>query len=338
MSESEDIGSRQRKKAGAWSLASDLLADGNPPTHVEGRLIEEGLSTEEAQKIVSALQAASQRTENTLRGRDDDGRPSEYADDQDPCRPPTVATLVRCHRCGQEYESGRIEERVNDDGEGGSQWCCPTPGCSGRGFGFGLLPVDRQYHNDDGDWDPLSAFYPDASRRYELHYGFAHRFLPKYVHDDPCRFFRPICQEAPALFIHMTWNMFLHTAGLIRGNRLRRVSDLTMDLRRLAGRLVALIEMPTPEAPNHAFFVAAVLLADPGLPGPRSTNVSARVFTLEAEHKETGVAGVAMVGEWTRDGRHLNYGPHPCNREAFLQWINKQLSGDKAPWWKFWKR
>jgi hypothetical protein len=337
MSNAEDRLARQRRRAAAYSLASDLLANGDPPTLVEGRLVSEGLSNEEAHEIVGALQVATQRAENAFQGRDDDGRPSKDADNLDPSRPPTLPTLVKCHRCGQEYESSRIEERLDGDADR-PQWCCPIVGCNGRGFGFNILPVNRQYHNVEGDWDPLIAFFPDASRRHQVHYEFAHRFLPRYVHDDPSGFFRPICQEAPTLFIHMTWNMFLQMAGLIRGNRLRRVSGLTMDLQRLAGRLVALIEMPTPEAPNQAFFVAPALLAESLPPAPRSTNVSARVFTLEAERKETGVAGEAIVGEWTREGRHRNYGRHPCHREVFLQWINKQLSGNKAPWWKFWKR
>ena len=71
MSKDEDILSRQRRKASAYSLASDLLADGDPPVHVQGRLVNEGLSTQEAHEIVSALQVASQRAENALGGRDD---------------------------------------------------------------------------------------------------------------------------------------------------------------------------------------------------------------------------------------------------------------------------
>jgi len=338
MSKAEDILSRQRRKAAAYSLASDLLSNGDPPVHIEGRLVNEGCSTEEAHEIVAALQTASQHAENTLRGRDADGRPSKYAENQDPIQPPTVATLVKCERCGQEYESSGIEWRLQGDAEGRPQWACPIPGCTGRGFGFNILPVNRHYQNEDGDWGPLLAYYPDASIRYQVHYEFAHRFLPQYVYDDPYRFFQPICQAAPTLFIHMTWDMFLHRAGLIRGDRLRRVSDLTMNLQRLAGRLAALIEMPTPEAPNQAFFVAAVLLAESAPPEPSPSNVSARVFTLEAEHKATAIAGEAIVGEWARDGRHFNYGRNPSNREAFLQWIVKQLTGKKAPWWQFWKR
>ena len=68
MSNAEDRLARQRRRAAAYSLASDLLANGDPPPLVEGRLVSEGLSTEEAHEIVGALQVASQRAENVMRG------------------------------------------------------------------------------------------------------------------------------------------------------------------------------------------------------------------------------------------------------------------------------
>lgn len=169
MSEGEDILSRQRRKAAAYSLASELLSEGNAPAHIECRLVNEGWSTKEAHDIVSALQAASQRAENVLRGRDEDGRPIEYPDNQDSCRPPTSATPVKCQRCGQEYESSRIEARLEGAADGRPLWCCPIPGCNGRGFGFNILPVNRHYHNEEGDWDPLVVYYPDSSRHHQVH-------------------------------------------------------------------------------------------------------------------------------------------------------------------------
>jgi len=103
-----------------------------------------------------------------------------------------------------------------------------------------------------------------------------------------------------------------------------------MNLQQLARRLVALIEMPTPEAPNEAFFVAVVLLADSAPQEPSPTNVSTRVFTLEAVRQEISVAGEAVFGEWARDGSHLNYGGIPCNREAFLQFVARQIGRDQG--------
>jgi hypothetical protein len=71
MSKAEDIVSRQRRTASAFALASDLLAEGDAPAQVKGRLVNAGLSNKEAHEIVSALQVASQRVEKALRGRDD---------------------------------------------------------------------------------------------------------------------------------------------------------------------------------------------------------------------------------------------------------------------------
>jgi len=72
----------------------------------------------------------------------------------DPFRPPAVPTLVACLHCGQEYDSYRIEWRVEHDQEGKphSFWCCPIPGCSGMGFGFDILPVDPHYQDERGGW------------------------------------------------------------------------------------------------------------------------------------------------------------------------------------------
>ncbi len=73
--------------------------------------------------------------------------------DGDPFRPPEIPTEVCCLHCGKSYESYLIEWRVEvrADGEQGF-WCCPTPGCDGKGFGFDLLPTDADYHDECGGW------------------------------------------------------------------------------------------------------------------------------------------------------------------------------------------
>ena len=73
--------------------------------------------------------------------------------DGDPFGPPAIPTLVGCLHCGQEYDSYRIEWRVvqTDSGPHGF-WCCPIPGCDGRGFGFDILPVDPNYRDERGGW------------------------------------------------------------------------------------------------------------------------------------------------------------------------------------------
>ena len=72
--------------------------------------------------------------------------------DTDPFRPPKAPTLVGCLHCRQVYESYLIEwrERPTDDGRGHGFWCCPVEGCDGKGFGFDLLPIDRDWADEDG--------------------------------------------------------------------------------------------------------------------------------------------------------------------------------------------
>jgi hypothetical protein len=73
--------------------------------------------------------------------------------DTDPFRPPAISTLVGCLHCGQEYDSYRMEWRVETDSHGRPHgfWCCPIECCDGRGFGFDIFPVDRDYRDENGD-------------------------------------------------------------------------------------------------------------------------------------------------------------------------------------------
>lgn len=79
-----------------------------------------------------------------------DDQPSQ----SDPFYPPEIPTLVGCLHCGQEYDSYRIEWRVEKthDGKSHGFWCCPIPGCDGKGFGFDILPVDPNWRDERGGW------------------------------------------------------------------------------------------------------------------------------------------------------------------------------------------
>ena len=65
----------------------------------------------------------------------------------DPFGPPAIPTLVACIHCGEEYESYRIEWRIETDVAGNPHgfWCCPIEGCDGKGFGSDIFPVDPDY-------------------------------------------------------------------------------------------------------------------------------------------------------------------------------------------------
>lgn len=73
--------------------------------------------------------------------------------DHDPFGPPAISTVVHCIHCGEEYDSYRIEWRVERDADGEAHgfWCCPMPGCDGKGFGFDIFPVDPEYRDENGE-------------------------------------------------------------------------------------------------------------------------------------------------------------------------------------------
>jgi hypothetical protein len=80
---------------------------------------------------------------------DNDSNPNH-----DPFGPPAVSTVVQCLHCGEQYDSYRIEWRVETgaDGKQHGFWCCPIPGCDGIGFGFDILPIDPNYRDENGGW------------------------------------------------------------------------------------------------------------------------------------------------------------------------------------------
>jgi len=79
--------------------------------------------------------------------------PRDPLEPDDVFNPPAIPTKVGCLHCGQTFESYLIEWRIETgyDGQPRGFWCCPTPGCDGRGFGFDILPTDPDYIGEDGE-------------------------------------------------------------------------------------------------------------------------------------------------------------------------------------------
>ncbi len=71
---------------------------------------------------------------------------------EDPFRPPETPCPVRCLHCDAEYSSDEIVWRQGPDGSG--FWCCPRPGCDGKGFHFDIHPLDSAlWAEEDGGED-----------------------------------------------------------------------------------------------------------------------------------------------------------------------------------------
>jgi hypothetical protein len=57
---------------------------------------------------------------------------------EDPFRPPCRPRDVFCLHCGKLYSSDQLRWRRCG---GQWAWCCPTPGCDGRGYRFDIFPL-----------------------------------------------------------------------------------------------------------------------------------------------------------------------------------------------------
>lgn len=194
----------------------------------------------------------------------------------------------------------------------------------------------------------FNEFYPDPVQRHKVHYWFAHQFLPKYVQQNPYAFFSylfrkdlPGCPMEPTRFIQSRWLMFEQDAKLVPivgdpvngGFVFRRIAELSMSLQVVADKPVALVQMPKPEMPASAFFIAVVLLASPANPQSWPRDVQARVFTLEDVDADLSKAHEhGVVCEWESGGKHNNFGIliH-ADRDAFLRVVAAVLRSPAAP-------
>jgi hypothetical protein len=121
-------------------------------------------------------------------------------------------------------------------------------------------------------------FYPNPQRRHLVHHTFVHHFLPRYVRERLCTLLSEVLyvqKGDPTRFIQSLWSTFEKSVPLARikndslsdGIVAHHISDLTMSIHEAANIPLALIQMPSPELPNEAFFVVIV---------------NARLFTLES--------------------------------------------------------
>lgn len=176
----------------------------------------------------------------------------------------------------------------------------------------------------------LKDFVPEAQARCELHYTFAHRFLPEFVHGDPLGFFAAlegeksrgggVPTEGPTRFIQGRWAILEMEFGLVPGPSsteqleqaaFRRVLDLEAWTETVYGKRGLFVQMPAPGQSPHvvtagalAYFLGVVLVEDS----------SARVFTLDTLERTILDAnatewpsGPGALCEWTKENMHRNY-------------------------------
>jgi hypothetical protein len=122
----------------------------------------------------------------------DDATPPAADDPYADCfHPPSVSTRVLCLHCHEIYDSFLIEWRLmprGEDGEGlPGHWCCPTPDCTGAGFGFDIYPLDPDYQDPDGrEVGSMADFgYYDDDDDESVDAGEHPLFNPDLIYFDP---------------------------------------------------------------------------------------------------------------------------------------------------------
>jgi Tetratricopeptide repeat len=160
----------------------------------------------------------------------------------------------------------------------------------------------------------FQEFYPDVRRRLGLHYSFVFQFLSSCFHQDPDAFIanlpgrhRSAGAWEPNRFIQSRWSLFENLIPEARIDHdpskecavFHRVSDLSMTIHEETGDWVGLIQMPKPEVPIRAIFVAIT---------------GSRMFTLESTFGSgpQGMAEIrpdaAPVCEAIKGGGHASFG------------------------------
>ena len=95
---------------------------------------------------------------------DNEGTAVPPGPERDPFGPPKVNCVVVCLHCREQYDSYRIRwmEFESDSGAKQGFWCCPTPGCDGKGFLFDIHPIDPNW---EGDGEMTGGWYDDDGNR-----------------------------------------------------------------------------------------------------------------------------------------------------------------------------
>jgi hypothetical protein len=182
----------------------------------------------------------------------------------------------------------------------------------------------------------FQEFYPSPMRLERVIYSFAHIFLPRFLRENPWRFFDSIfgCQASvdhtiPQRIIQTYWMRFEETVGVKPAVSLdekifRRMSDLHVSCCEVAERPLVLIKMPEPESLPKAVYVGIVLSVPSADPQHWPTEAKARYFTLDRSHREIPPTDQSAFCEWGAT-LHWLHEFIPSSLDEFLKAIENAL-------------
>ena len=161
----------------------------------------------------------------------------------------------------------------------------------------------------------LSPNQAEPGGRYQ-HYVFAHRALPSVIFS---------CDEKTLMAFETNGQVFVQRVWDAVGKEARKAGQSMIDsnglefsVEHIGYTKLYLIRLPEPVVPPEAFYVAAVV----------QDGKATKFFTLEKTFcpTETPQCDNTVLGGWTKNGIHVNYGIGPAPiKEHFLSALKEKL-------------
>ena len=142
------------------------------------------------------------------------------------------------------------------------------------------------------------------------HYSFTHVVLRDAAFANPTQCITTLASADSADYVAGLWQQVVATCMQHRQPNQIKPDDILIHKIRVGAFPCALIEMPTPQEPTEAFFVALVLAIDLSRSELKFEASPLRFITLEhASGNETQLKTV--LGEWVSSERYISHGPGP---------------------------
>ena len=154
-----------------------------------------------------------------------------------------------------------------------------------------------------------SGALPDDGPRCD-HYTFTHVALRRAVFQDPAGCVAALGSSEVDSLIDRLWEEVLETCRAFEVEAVINPRDIMVHQVKAGSFPCTLIEMPAPERPTEAFFVAMLLMIDFANPDQGFQVSPVRYFTLENGEPDDDEI-TTVVGEWMADETHATHGPGP---------------------------
>ncbi len=179
--------------------------------------------------------------------------------------------------------------------------------------------IKNQLTGKSGSPPPPEMRPPREGDARPHHYMLAHRILPSIFFRDPTTFLTIMNHPKALGFLQMQWDTLAKHVAVVEP-----YTGLDYEIHKLEDdTTIILVTMPLPLNVTEAYFVAAVYR-----PPTATEPALARYFTYEfGANFIPGEAQRTVLGEWTAQIEHLNYGGHnrTSDKTEFIKTVSEKF-------------